>query len=125
MVSSRQKKKKKKKQIVSYLQKYPTELEVSDHQLTIFMQNVFSEKSTDVHRDMWPAVLLWVKQFPHGIKSIKNLHVTFLQKLFSFLRKGSGIAASSITYQSVYPLLALMGYVLLFFFRFLCYYVMQ
>eukprot|EP01060_Flectonema_neradi_P028374 TRINITY_DN3813_c0_g1_i2.p1 TRINITY_DN3813_c0_g1~~TRINITY_DN3813_c0_g1_i2.p1 ORF type:complete len:1362 (+),score=233.89 TRINITY_DN3813_c0_g1_i2:999-5084(+) len=73
------------------------------------MQNVFCEKSTEVHGDMWPAVLLWVKLVPHGVRSIKNLHATFLQKLYSFLRKGSGVAASAVTYQSVYPLLALVG----------------
>ena len=73
------------------------------------MSNAFAEKEGNVHRAMWPAVLLWVKYDKAGVLSIRNPHGTLFPRLYSLLRRTSGISGSAITYKSLYPLLALLG----------------
>eukprot|EP01059_Diplonema_ambulator_P012037 TRINITY_DN22153_c0_g2_i1.p1 TRINITY_DN22153_c0_g2~~TRINITY_DN22153_c0_g2_i1.p1 ORF type:complete len:1645 (+),score=449.29 TRINITY_DN22153_c0_g2_i1:38-4936(+) len=93
----------------SYLQHAVEYLEPNAHALTVFLQNSFGEKAPEVHGDMWPTVLLWMKKMPDGIRGIKNIHTTVFQKLYALLRKSSGISGSRVTYASLLPFLMLLG----------------
>ena len=96
-------------QISMYLEHGRESILMHSRELNLFMQNSFGERAAVVHPAMWPAMLRWLKHNPEGVQGVKNPHSTLFQKLYSLLRKTSGIFGSDVTYQALLPMLVLMG----------------
>eukprot|EP01065_Artemidia_motanka_P029451 TRINITY_DN35561_c0_g1_i1.p1 TRINITY_DN35561_c0_g1~~TRINITY_DN35561_c0_g1_i1.p1 ORF type:complete len:1757 (+),score=610.57 TRINITY_DN35561_c0_g1_i1:71-5341(+) len=86
----------------------PSVLEPCGGDVAEVMAGSVAEQDGQVHVDMWPACLLWLRHSPDALAAMPpKAQAGFLHRLCGLLRRTSGVAGSDVTYPSLLPLLTL------------------
>jgi hypothetical protein len=91
--------------LVAIIDKCPHIIDTQLPKATQCVLGALGEKEANLHSQMWPALLSFLRQYPHAWSEIQNPGKQVFGKLWSMLRNGCyGSAACS--YPSLLPLLA-------------------
>eukprot|EP01062_Namystynia_karyoxenos_P044135 TRINITY_DN3239_c3_g1_i1.p1 TRINITY_DN3239_c3_g1~~TRINITY_DN3239_c3_g1_i1.p1 ORF type:complete len:1865 (+),score=643.95 TRINITY_DN3239_c3_g1_i1:74-5596(+) len=83
----------------------------SSHQegLRDVMLQCFTEEAEETHHAVWPACLLWLREFPDAAADAPaEAHAALLTPLYGMLRRTSGVRGGPSTYASLLPFLRLL-----------------